>query len=45
MEGEQRGIVKLSPTGQKLGHTRIHNALIVQHSGYWPEVENQPNLT
>jgi len=39
------GIVKLSEFDQKLGNTRIHNSLIVQHSGYWPEVENQPNLT
>jgi len=30
---------------QKFGHTRIHHSLIVQHSGCWPEVENQPNLT
>jgi len=41
----RRGIVKLSEFDQKLGNTRIHNSLIVQHSGYWPEVENQPNLT
>jgi len=39
------GIVKLSEFDQKLGNTRIHNSLIVQHSGYWPELENQPNLT
>jgi len=25
------GIVKLSEFGQRLGHTRIHNSLIVQH--------------
>jgi len=35
------GIVKLSEFEQKLGNARIHNSLIVQHSGYWPEVENQ----
>jgi len=38
------GIDKLSEFDQKLGNTRIHNSLIIQHSGYWPEVENQPNL-
>ena len=42
---KQRGIVMLSEFDQQLGHTRIHNSLIVQHSGYWPEAENQPNLT
>jgi len=36
------GIVKLSEFDQKLGNTRIHNSLIVQHSGYWPELENSP---
>jgi len=36
------GIVKLSEFGKKLGKTRIDNSLIVQHSGYRPEVENQP---
>jgi len=41
----REGIVKLSEFEQKLGNTRIHNPLIVQHSGYWPEVENLPNLT
>ena len=39
------GIVKLSGFEQKLGNTQIHNSLIVQHSGYWPEVENQLSLT
>jgi hypothetical protein len=39
------GIVKLSEFEQKLGNTRIHNSLIVQHSEYLPEVENQPNVT
>ena len=39
------GIVKLSEFDQKLGNPRIHNSLIVQYSGYWPEVENQSNLT
>jgi len=38
-------IVKLSEFEQELGNTRIHNSLIVQNSGCWPEVENQPNLT
>jgi len=38
------GIVKLSEFEQELGNTQIHNSLIVQNSGYWPEVENQPNL-
>jgi len=42
---KQRGIVRLSEFDQKLGHTRIHNSLIVQQSYYWPEVENQPNVT
>jgi hypothetical protein len=40
-----KGIVKLSEFDQKLGKTRIYNSLIVQHSGSWPEVENQPNST
>ncbi len=39
------GIVKLSEFDQKLGHTRIHHSLIVQHSDTWPEVENESNLT
>jgi ubiquinone/menaquinone biosynthesis C-methylase UbiE len=39
------GIAKLSEFEQKLGNIRIHNSLIVQHSGCWPEGENQPNLT
>jgi len=39
------GIVKLSEFDQKLGNTQSHNSLIVHHSGYWPEVENQPKLT
>jgi len=39
-----KGIVNLSEFDQKLGNTRIPNSLIVQHSGCWPEVENQPNL-
>ena len=39
------GIVKLSEFDQKIGNPRIHNALIIQHSGYRPEVKNQPNLT
>ncbi len=39
------GIVKLSEFDQKSGNTRIHNSLIVQHSGSWPEGENQPNVT
>jgi hypothetical protein len=38
------GIVKLSEFEQKLGNTRIHNPLIIQHSGCWPEVENQPTF-
>ena len=38
-------IVKLSEFEQKLGNTRNHNSLIVQHSGSWPEVEKQSNLT
>jgi len=41
----QSGIVKFSAFDQQVGHTRIRNALIVQHSGSWPERENQPNLT
>jgi len=43
--GKQEGIVKLSEFNRKLGHTRIHHSLIIQHSGSWPEGENQPNLT
>jgi hypothetical protein len=39
------GMVKVSEFEQKLGHTRIHHAVIVQHAGYWPEIENQPNST
>jgi len=39
------GIVKLSEFDRKLGNTRIHHSLIVPQSGYWPEAENQPNLT
>ena len=39
------GTVKLSESDQKFGNTRIHNSLIVQHSGSWFEVENLPNLT
>ena len=39
------GIVKLSEFDQKFGKARIHNSLIVQHSGYWSEVENRPNST
>jgi hypothetical protein len=39
------GIVNLSEIAQKGGNTRIHNSLIVQHSGSWPEGENQPNVT
>ena len=39
------GIFKLSEFDQKLGNTRMHNSLIVQHSDCWPEVENQPKLT
>ncbi len=39
------GIVKLSEFDQKLGNTRIHHSLIIQHSGSWPEGENQPTLT
>jgi hypothetical protein len=34
----------LSEFGQKLGKKRIHNSVIVQHSGSWSKVENQPNL-
>jgi len=47
-EGEvtkQRGIFKLREFDQTLGHTRIHHSLSVQHSGYGPEGDNQPNLT
>jgi len=44
-ERSERGIVKLSEFEQKLGQTRMHHSLIVQHSGYGPEVENQPTLT
>jgi len=39
------GIVRLSEFDQKLGKTRIHHSLIVQHSGSWPEGENQHNST
>ena len=39
------GIVKLSEFEQKLGDTRIHHALIVQHTGSWAEGDNQPTLT
>jgi len=39
------GIVKLSEFAQQLGHTRIHHSLIVQHLGYGPEREKQPNVT
>jgi len=39
------GIVNLSHFGQKTGSFSFHNSLIIKHSGYWPEVENQPNLT
>ena len=42
---QSEGIVKLSEFDQKSCNTRIQNSLIFQHSGYWPEVENQPNLT
>jgi hypothetical protein len=38
------GIVKLSEIEQKLGYTRIHHSLIIQHSGCWSEGENQPHL-
>ena len=38
------GIVELSKFDQKFGNARIHNSLIVQHSCYRPEGENQPNL-
>jgi hypothetical protein len=41
----RNGIVKFSEFGQNFGNTRIHNSLIVQHSGCWPEVENQPTVT
>ena len=37
---ERLGIVNLSEFEQKLGNTRIHNSLIVQHLDYWTEVEN-----
>jgi len=40
-----RCIVKLSEFDKKLGNTRIHHSLIIQHSGYWLEMENQRNLT
>ena len=43
--GHLVSIVTLSEFDQKLGNTRIYNSLIVQHSGYRPEVENQPNST
>jgi len=36
---------KLNEFDQKLGNSRIHNPLIVQHSGSWPLVEIQLNLT
>ena len=36
------GIVKLSEFDQKLGNTRIHNSLIVQHSYYWPRQKISP---
>jgi len=39
------GIVKLSEFDQKFGNTRLHNSLIIQDSGSWPEGENQPNST
>jgi len=45
MRRERWVIVKLSEFDQQLGHTRIHHSLMVQHSGSWPEGENQPNLT
>jgi hypothetical protein len=41
----ESGIAKLSEFEQKLGQTQIYHSFIVQHSGYWPEVENQLNLT
>jgi len=39
------GIIKLREFDRKFGHTRIHHSLSVQHSGSWPEVENQSDLT
>jgi len=38
----RNGIVNLSEFDQKLGHTRIHNSLIVQYSGYWPGEKISP---
>jgi len=43
--GHATGIVKLSEFEQQLGNTRIHNSLIIKHSSFWPEGENQPALT
>ncbi len=43
--GIEYGIVKLSEFDQKFGNTRLHNSLIIQDSGSWPEGENQPNST
>jgi len=36
------GIVKLSEFEQNLGNTRIHNSLIVQHSGTGPRWKISP---
>jgi hypothetical protein len=36
------GIVKLSEIDQKLGYTRIHHSLIIQHSGCWSEGKISP---
>ena len=38
------GIVKLSEFDKIVGHTQIHHALMVQHSDYWLEAENQPTV-
>ena len=34
------GMVKITKFDQTLAKTRIHHAVIVQHAGPWPDVEN-----
>ena len=38
-------IANFSDFEQKLGHSRIYNSLILQHSGYCPKIEDQPTVT
>ena len=39
------GMVKVSEFDQTLGKVGIPHAVIGQHAGSWPEVEQQPALT